>query len=712
LTTLNSIASPLLRQAQTEEIPLNPALVRELASLSRETDAEIFYGDLLRLSRRFQERDRHDWALKLYARVAEQSEFPELARRARASIAALEGRGATGARAEVLLSRFVKDASDPAMILPMLAGTTVAGLVRGAGFGALARRSASWYSRGWGARFTAGSTAFAAEVPTFVIAGRALRGSEPQNTWGHDFQSAVLSLGAIKLFSLAGKQGLAQLHGVNKWGAITRGAAFAGYSHPLIHQASLFGGLMIAHRAETYWGLRPEVEEATAVTDTLSSMLSLGAGMRLGTGLLGPSYAQAIRKLERPSRPHPKIPSLPNIELSLERQRRPATQSMIPANAMAMDPFDLLDLILLAPGGRSSSSNDHPGPIPRKGTGGQLQAFSSLKEEVPSLSPAELENARLKAEDFFKKTSFEGLSGNRRDEINTGLAAIRFLETAAPHAEPERRAPYVARFTQLALRGPKELAPAALVSFKRSLPLIGPSDRAAIANLLRSDFGKSKLDWPATPYFLFAEVASELPPAQKRSELQEALRSLDANKVAIDTHSLALLENQRLLRDFATFAEGIHRDDARDTQNRLQLLEANSGGIFQWFRNRKIDGLRRTLADLPEMPFPALLQKFKAESENPLARRFNLESSVLEVQRVRELLGQEQPEPATVSADFSLRKYFQQEALRQYLGAEPSYFENFNEQGLRDRMINRLRVESGYRELFIDPDGDPKGSGR
>ncbi|HEX5034167.1 MAG TPA: hypothetical protein VFW62_06785, partial [bacterium] len=321
LLGLPSFASLSSEQVASFQEQIGHGLWAELQSLTKERDAELFYSGILHLGGRLQGGDKPEWAQRLYALVAGQNDFPELAQRAKTSIAALEGRGEIGARAEVLVSRVSKDFRDPAMIAPMMIGTSVGSLARGVGLSRLAATPAAWYSRGLGASATAGGLSFAAEVPAFVLSGRALRAmsSAPQATWGQDFSTGALSLGAIKVFGAAGKQGLAQLHGVNEFGVMTRGLGLARYSHPLVNQAALFGGLMSAHSVETKLGLRPQVDDATAVTDTLASMISLGAGARLGRGLLGESYARRMHELEWRTRSVPKAMPLPTLAFELPR---------------------------------------------------------------------------------------------------------------------------------------------------------------------------------------------------------------------------------------------------------------------------------------------------------------------------------------------------------------------------------------------------------
>lgn len=741
------MSAPLFRKAArqfadhvTPKNPLFPedelgaAIATELQDLSQEKDLGLRYVGLLQIGYRLQKRDQIDWALRVFSSVADQSFSEELARKARHSIDALKGKGAIGPRSEVLASNFTRDIRDPAMVAPMLAGTAVAGLVRAAGLSFLAARPAAWFSRGLGARAGAGTLAFAAEVPTFVASGRAMHRLQGQAnaTWGRDLAAGALSLGSIKLFSLAGRQGLAQLHGVNEWGAITRGAAYAKFSHPLTDQSALFGGLMSAHWAEMRLGLRPQVDDATQVADTLAAMLSLGAGARLGNGLLGSKFSGKMLALE--TRTNSQVRALTLSGTDLSPSRLPASiRTMIPLLGLGLylcatkgqsnettEPmngmagiFSLIDLLFnLAD--EASKVDDGSIPIKPRKADIRLQRFSEWLGRLDALNPEELESARIHAEDFFKKTSFEGMSGSRSEEIEIGLTAMRLLEAILGKIKPGSREDISLRFFRSATTGPNELAPEALRFFRRSLPHLDSTERAAVAEAIRFDLGKPAPKKPSTSFLLFADTASGLPPALRRAELQEILPLLVAHKFPLDRRAADLAQNRRLLSEFVLFADQIDRETKEGIHDQLRELEKKSAGLLGWLRRGEIDRLRRTLENPPEMALPALLSRFKQKkSTNPLARNFKLDASILEAREVQELLDQEQPMALTnPDGDFSLREYFRQPALRRYLDNKPDFFESFEERGLRDKLIEKLRAQGGYRDAFFDPGRGPKGSAR
>lgn len=283
---------------------------RELAALAGEGDPNLFFEDLLRLGKRLEADGKDGAAVDVYAAVVgavppvkgDKRERP-LRILAQERLHAIQGLGAFAPRFEFLLKNFTRDAADPRAILPMLAGTTVYGLVRAAALGRLAGTArAAWYSRGAGARILAAGAAYAAEVPVFALSGRALRGlgDAPRaeaSGLGHDLAGAALTLGALKAFGRAGTTAFRKLHGIDRYGVASRAVGLLGAGRVATSQSAMFFGLLGAHRLEAALGLRPARDGATTLTDTLASMLSLGVGSHLGHRLLGRRFAVFQREL-------------------------------------------------------------------------------------------------------------------------------------------------------------------------------------------------------------------------------------------------------------------------------------------------------------------------------------------------------------------------------------------------------------------------------
>ena len=282
----NHVAGPLLDEARGGSSPLSRACQAELAALAKEKDSEIFFTDLYRLGRRIESR-RPDFARRLFEKVAEQKSFPLLAQKARSSFAALEGQGSFGAQAEILVSRIAKEAIDPLLIVPMIAGSAVYGIARAAAASRLLAGS-GFASRGLGLSLASGAAGYLAEVPSFVLAARSLRrvagiGPAAEPSFATELIPSALTLGTLKLVGFAGRA----------------------LAPAMPTELPTFAGLLVAHRLESRLGLRPELSGANLVLDTLAATISLGAGARLGRGLLGRDFARFQAELELRSKPRP-----------------------------------------------------------------------------------------------------------------------------------------------------------------------------------------------------------------------------------------------------------------------------------------------------------------------------------------------------------------------------------------------------------------------
>lgn len=279
----------------------------ELLSLREERDPGLFFEGLLGFAARLEAQDLIAPASEIYAAVISLSGAGEgmdeaIRRRARERLNAIQGKGAFGPRAEFLLKRFTRDATDAKVIVPMLAGSAVYGLVRTASLGRLAGTAgSSWWTRGAGARFAASSAGFVAEVPTFALGARALRplgqGVTEQPPVAEELAGATITLGFLKGFGFFGNQSFLRFHRMHELGAAQRWAGMAPYTRFASAQGGMFLGLMTAHKVEERIGLRPHVDDGTAVTDTLASMFSLGVGAHLGYRVLGPRFAAFQREM-------------------------------------------------------------------------------------------------------------------------------------------------------------------------------------------------------------------------------------------------------------------------------------------------------------------------------------------------------------------------------------------------------------------------------
>ncbi len=276
----NPVASLL---SETQQFPsekiYGKAALAELQSLAREQDSELRRDGLISLAARLEGSGREEAALRVYALLPED-------KKAAARKAALEGQGDFGAAFETQLRRLRREVFQPQTILPMMAGSAVYGLSRGALLGRLLAnpRTALW-TRGLGARWTASAGAFLLEAPVFATSSRAmlaLSGERLSSDLSTDIARSALTLGLFKVFG-AGGQGMAKSLGLPP-------SALGSFG--------LFAGLLTAQGLEEKIGLRPELSRSAALGEALTSMLSLSAGTRLGRSLLGRPYARFLRELE------------------------------------------------------------------------------------------------------------------------------------------------------------------------------------------------------------------------------------------------------------------------------------------------------------------------------------------------------------------------------------------------------------------------------
>ncbi|HKX12878.1 MAG TPA: bifunctional serine/threonine-protein kinase/formylglycine-generating enzyme family protein [bacterium] len=282
---------------------LSPTILRELSSLSEETDPEIFFEGLLHLAHR-QRQQRPEFALACFSLIRESLavEFPgrpdnhqALVNRAQRESDAIEGRGAVGARVEYLAGNFIRETTSPIGLASMALGGFAYSTVRTGMLARLLVGNAGTWTRGLGARTLASGVAFGAELPAFVLSGRVLHqaGGQAQD-WslqalGRDFATAGITLGLLKV----GGAGA---------GAATRRWAQGGGILPqatrmLLPQAAMFTGILAAHRVEQGLSLRPTVDGATTLTDAFSTFLQFIATGRLLETSMGPRYAALQREL-------------------------------------------------------------------------------------------------------------------------------------------------------------------------------------------------------------------------------------------------------------------------------------------------------------------------------------------------------------------------------------------------------------------------------
>ncbi|HKY64305.1 MAG TPA: hypothetical protein VJR29_12895 [bacterium] len=253
-----------------------PAGRRELQSLEREGDPELFFEALLSFAGRQERADRLELASQIYSAVA-QADHPSLPviHQARERRDALLGRGTIGNQVDSLARRFAREAFHPSSLVGMVGAQAVFGVARAAFLSRLiARPSAGLLTRGFGARALATGGAFALEVPSFSAFTRLANAglAEPQD-WsasalGRELASGFLTLGSMKA--------LGRL--------------------PL-HDVGLVGGILLGHRLEEWAGLRDPLSGANLGLSSLAMLLQFKVAGRLIGSALGPKWESFNREL-------------------------------------------------------------------------------------------------------------------------------------------------------------------------------------------------------------------------------------------------------------------------------------------------------------------------------------------------------------------------------------------------------------------------------
>ncbi len=345
--------------------------VDEILAISLNPNAEVFWQEALAFGVRLKDKNQVGGAGGVLGAIAQAGDAVPASLRQQASreLDSILGKGSTGLRTEFLVGQFTEQATDWRVIAPMIAGSAVYSLARTTALSRLA-------GLGRGAKLGSSAMGMAFEVPVFALGTRALaRHSDPRRSVADDLWGATLTLGALKMFGAGGQAAWKRAHGFSEAGVATRMAGSANLSRGVFTQGSMFLGLMASHRLEQAVGLRPKVDGATAVTDTLSSMVALGVGANLGHRILGPGFtrfqaevesrAQAISEgLNRPAGdPTRPIPWLASI-----MQGKEGGGSLVPVAAGGGRlPIGVIRPLLPAKGGNVSmmvASGDEGGKPP------------------------------------------------------------------------------------------------------------------------------------------------------------------------------------------------------------------------------------------------------------------------------------------------------------------------------------------------------------
>lgn len=287
-----------------------PALA-ELLALPSESDPELFLQGHLRLARSLEAQEKFAPALTLYETLAAQGEFPAIQEAARGHAAAILGTGSVGARGEFLLRRFAREATDPASLLAMAVAGAVFKATRAATLARLlSAPGAGLLTRGQGARVAAWLAGFSLEAPAFTFSARGLhdlsdRGAA-QAPLDAELASSFVFLGGLKLGGLAAER-------------LVAGTATRHFLTPELRSAStrlavhggMLGGILLGRRLEEWAGLRPKLDGATTLTDSLALLLQFKVAGPLAGSVLGERFRRYEAGWELQSRARIEAPPGP-----------------------------------------------------------------------------------------------------------------------------------------------------------------------------------------------------------------------------------------------------------------------------------------------------------------------------------------------------------------------------------------------------------------
>ena len=275
----------------------------ELQALAGEGDEALFWEGLLHLGMCLEAGHREGAAVEVYANAVGAlspltGEGRIFQRRFQTRLDAILGRGEWGPRAEFLLRRLATEASDPAALLALGAAGAAYRLTRLGALSRLVAAPAMVWTRGCGARATASLAGFAVEAPVFTLSGR-LAGAalgRPQE-WGaaalgRDVASSYMVLGGLKLAGWAS-------------GSAYRGVAGPGGAERvqplrmLFQQSGMLTGILLGHSLEEWAGLRPRLDGATTLVDSLALLLQFNVAGSLSRRAFGARWAAWERGLDR-----------------------------------------------------------------------------------------------------------------------------------------------------------------------------------------------------------------------------------------------------------------------------------------------------------------------------------------------------------------------------------------------------------------------------
>ncbi|HKY62803.1 MAG TPA: hypothetical protein VJR29_05220 [bacterium] len=304
----------------------------ELLAIAGEKDPELRQDALRSFASRQEAKGRPDYAAAAYQLTLNIGDDS----RARRRLKALLGEGNFGDRAEQMLGNFFRQAASPEMLGGMAAGSLVGQAIQAFSLSRLLGAEASAFTRGFGARSLATALGLSGEVPAVVLTSKGLQEAQGHSAdWsaralGHEFSAMAVSLSLLKCGSALGHRAQA---GFDPAGIGSR------LSTALLPTASAGTALFAAHRFESWIGLRPPSDAASALFDSAAMLLQLQVGGRLLNSVTGGALSRTLGELQLRSRlaETPRFPEGPQAfgawdfaEVHARRGGMPALVSTLP----------------------------------------------------------------------------------------------------------------------------------------------------------------------------------------------------------------------------------------------------------------------------------------------------------------------------------------------------------------------------------------------
>ncbi|HEX5035351.1 MAG TPA: hypothetical protein VFW62_12805, partial [bacterium] len=238
---------------------------------------------------------RHAYAVAAYQLLLDIGDDPTARRR----LKALLGEGRFADRAELMLGNFFRQAASPEMLGGLAAGSLVGQGIQALSLGRLLGAEASAFTRGFGARGLATTLGLFSEVPAVVLTSKGLQEAQGQGadwsakTLGHEFSAMAISLGLLKCGSALSHRAQSSLNPA---------AIGSGLSNALLPTASAGTALFAAHRLESFVGLRPPSDSASALFDSAAMLLQFQVAGRVLNSVTGGALSRTLGELQLRSR--------------------------------------------------------------------------------------------------------------------------------------------------------------------------------------------------------------------------------------------------------------------------------------------------------------------------------------------------------------------------------------------------------------------------